>query len=111
LAIAEACWREIASTVIEFDREFRFSRKFQRDNVRLMELGGLMPCCNIAAGGRASFLTALPDYRRYAQACLEMADTTDDEHTRAVFVQMAQVWFRLAEEKTVQPKDPKTNAD
>jgi hypothetical protein len=36
-------------------------------------------------------------YRRFAQECLEMARAAD-EQTRAVLVQMAQVWFRLAEE-------------
>jgi len=36
-------------------------------------------------------------YRRFAQECLEMAGTFDDEKTRALLIQMAQVWFRLAE--------------
>jgi hypothetical protein len=39
------------------------------------------------------------DYRRFAGVCLYIAATTDDERTRAIFVQMAQVWFRLAEER------------
>jgi hypothetical protein len=38
------------------------------------------------------------DYRRFAGACLEFAVATEDEQTRAVFIQMAQVWFRLAVE-------------
>jgi hypothetical protein len=38
------------------------------------------------------------DYRRFAAACLEIADTTEDQQTRAVFILMAQVWFRLAQE-------------
>ena len=37
------------------------------------------------------------DYRRFAQECLEMARTAEDPQTRAVLLQMAQVWFRLAE--------------
>jgi hypothetical protein len=37
-------------------------------------------------------------YRRFAGACLEFADATEDEQTRAALIQMAQVWFRLAVE-------------
>ena len=51
------------------------------------------------------------DYRRYAQACLEMAEATADEVARAAFIQMAQVWFRLAEEKTVQFENLPEDAD
>jgi len=40
------------------------------------------------------------EYRRFAEECLEMAQTAEDQRTRAVLVQMAQVWFRLAEEKS-----------
>ncbi len=36
-------------------------------------------------------------YRRFAHECLDMARMSDNEQTRAVLVQMAQVWFRLAE--------------
>jgi hypothetical protein len=39
------------------------------------------------------------EYRRFAQECLEMARVTDDERARATLIQMAQVWFRLAEER------------
>jgi len=38
-------------------------------------------------------------YRRFAHDCLRMATATTDERTRAIFMQMAQTWFRLAEEK------------
>ena len=51
------------------------------------------------------------DYRRYAQACLEMADATADEVVRAAYIQMAQVWFRLAEEKAVQLENLQEDAD
>jgi hypothetical protein len=37
-------------------------------------------------------------YRRYAQACLEIARNTKDERMRSSLLHMAQVWFRLAEE-------------
>jgi len=36
-------------------------------------------------------------YRRFAQECLEMARTSESEQTRVVLIQMAQVWFRIAE--------------
>lgn len=39
------------------------------------------------------------EYRRFAQACLEMSRTVQDEQSRAALIQMAQVWFRLADEK------------
>ena len=38
-------------------------------------------------------------YRRFAQACLEIARNAKDERTRASLRHMAQVWFRLAEER------------
>jgi hypothetical protein len=37
------------------------------------------------------------DYRRFAQECLEIARTAVDPRARATLLQMAQVWFRLAE--------------
>lgn len=40
-------------------------------------------------------------YRRFAQECLEMARTTEDPQSRAVLLQMAQVWARLAGEQQV----------
>ena len=36
-------------------------------------------------------------YRRFAQECLEMARASDSAQTRVTLIQMAQVWFRLAE--------------
>ena len=56
-------------------------------------------------------LSASPEYRRYAQACLEMAGTAGDARTRAVFIQMAQVWFRLAEDNTAQAEISLEDAD
>lgn len=37
-------------------------------------------------------------YRWFASRCLEIARHTDDMQTRAVTLQMAQTWSRLAEE-------------
>ena len=36
-------------------------------------------------------------YRRFAQECLAMARASDGAQTRVTLIQMAQVWFRLAE--------------
>ena len=36
-------------------------------------------------------------YRRFAQECLAMARTSESDQTRVVLIQMAQVWFRLAQ--------------
>lgn len=44
-------------------------------------------------------MPSLEQYRRFAQECLEMARSAKDEGARATLLQMAQVWFRLAEEK------------
>jgi hypothetical protein len=43
------------------------------------------------------------EYRRFAVRCLEIARATRDERTRAVMLQMAQVWSRLAEEADASP--------
>ena len=40
------------------------------------------------------------EYRRFAQECLDLSKTVKDERSRAVLIQMAQVWFRLAQEKS-----------
>jgi hypothetical protein len=51
------------------------------------------------------------DYRRYAHACLKLADAAVDERARAAFIQMAQVWFRLAEEKASPAENPRKDSD
>ena len=40
-------------------------------------------------------------YRRFAQECVEMVRTVESPQTRAVLLHMAQVWFRLAEDRIV----------
>ncbi len=50
------------------------------------------------------------EYRRFAAECLEMASAAHDPQARATFLQMAQVWLRLAdqhsaEEQAGQPDD------
>jgi hypothetical protein len=38
-------------------------------------------------------------YRRFARACLEMAGAVTDHRIRDTLTHMAQVWFRLAEDR------------
>ena len=44
------------------------------------------------------------EYRRFAAECLKMARTAEDEQNRAIFLQMAQALFALAQKS-------ETNAD
>jgi hypothetical protein len=44
------------------------------------------------------------EYRRFASECLKMARTAEDEQNRAIFLQMAQALFALAQKG-------ETNAD
>jgi hypothetical protein len=48
--------------------------------------------------GRRLCVSKSEQYRRLAQACLEIARKAEDEGVRASLVHIAQVWFRLAEE-------------
>ena len=38
------------------------------------------------------------EYRRFAQECLQIAETLNDLQSRAVMVQMAAAWLRWAEQ-------------
>jgi hypothetical protein len=49
-------------------------------------------------------------YRRFAQACLELARRAEDQQARALLQHMAQVWFRLAEER-VNESDERQSAE
>lgn len=44
------------------------------------------------------------NYRRYATECLDMANTVQDAKARASWLQMAQVWLRLAQKHDAQTK-------
>ena len=46
-------------------------------------------------------------YRRYAAECLEMASVTHDPKARATLLQMAQVWLRLASQRTLHDVEEK----
>jgi hypothetical protein len=59
--------------------------------------------------GGAACVDRSDQYRRFAQECLEMARTSESEQTRVVLIQMAQVWFRLAEAR--QSGNGKTSRD
>jgi len=48
------------------------------------------------------------EYRRFAAECLEMAGAFDNPQARAVLLQMAQVWFRLAGEATASGNAPQS---
>jgi hypothetical protein len=48
-------------------------------------------------------------YRRFSKECLEMARAGDDERVRAVLIQMAQVWFRLAEDQAAGDEQSEKN--
>ena len=50
-------------------------------------------------------------YRRFAQECLEMARTSESDQTRVVLIQMAQVWFRLAEAHATNRSGHRLNED
>ena len=49
--------------------------------------------------GEAFLRGKVGSVRRFAQACLEIARRTEDQQARASLLHMAQVWFRLAEER------------
>jgi hypothetical protein len=59
--------------------------------------------------GGAAGVDRSDQYRRFAQECLEMARTSESEQTRVVLIQMARVWFRLAEAH--ESADGKTQRD
>lgn len=59
--------------------------------------------------GGVPYMTSPERYRRFAQECLEMARATKDAPTRATLLQMAQVWFRLAQEKASNSIDEKVD--
>ena len=47
-------------------------------------------------------------YRRYAAECLEMASVIHDPKARAALLQMAQVWLRLASQRTLHNAEEKS---
>jgi hypothetical protein len=49
--------------------------------------------------GRRFCVSKSDQYRRFAQECLVLARNAEDERARASLLHMAQVWFRLSEER------------
>jgi len=45
------------------------------------------------------------EYRRFAEACIEMARQQQGPHERAILLQMAYIWSRLAEQAAAFAKD------
>jgi DNA-binding FadR family transcriptional regulator len=45
------------------------------------------------------------EYRQFAEACLVMAQTAADEVARAMLIQMARVWHRLADAHAYETED------
>jgi len=49
------------------------------------------------------------EYRRYAAECLEMASVIHDAKARATLLLMAQVWLRLASQRTLHHAEEKAD--
>jgi len=49
------------------------------------------------------------EYRRYAAECLEMASVFHEPKARAALLQMAQVWLRLASQRTLHNAEEKAD--
>lgn len=58
----------------------------------------LLRCNTQEPGGERSGMGRADEYRWFAGRCLEIARSTSGLQTKAVMVQMAQVWSRLADE-------------
>lgn len=50
-------------------------------------------------------------YRHFASRCLEIARATDSAQTKAIMLQMAQVWSRLAEDMDALPDEDLLNRE
>ncbi len=48
------------------------------------------------------------EYRRFAEACVDMARHQEIPHERAILLQMAYIWSRLAEQAAAFAKDDAT---
>jgi hypothetical protein len=46
------------------------------------------------------------DHRRYAEECVAMAQRSDDESDKALWLTLAQSWVRLAEHVAQGPLEP-----
>lgn len=78
-------------------RAYRQARGIKIIFAALPERCRALPRCGDSKGGKAE-MGRSEQYRWFASRCLEIARHTDDMHTRAVMLQMAQTWSRLAKE-------------
>src|SRR5262249_48381683 len=69
-----------------------------------------VPSQQLGMGGIAC-VERSEQYRRFAQECLEMARTSEGDQTRTALIQMAQVWFRLAEARETDEADRRRDDD
>jgi hypothetical protein len=51
----------------------------------------------VASNRGLAAMSRSDEYRHFAAECLKLAHATADEQRRAVFLQMAQTWFALAQ--------------
>jgi hypothetical protein len=81
-----------------FDTSIRTDRRMVVNFATRKEHHGALALSLWLAGGH-SCVPRSEQYRRYAQACLLLARNAEDKRARASLLHMAQVWFRLAEER------------
>ena len=54
-------------------------------------------------GHRVGFMALADQYKRRAAECVRMAERTDNADDKALLLQMAQTWLRLAEKAEDRP--------
>jgi hypothetical protein len=72
---------------------------------RLERSGPLWRCDKPSESGKKQRMGRSGRYREFASRCLEIARATENAQTKAVMLQMAQVWSRLAEDTDALPDD------
>ena len=67
------------------------------EHARIFRVAEVWPAFGVASNRGLAAMSRSDQYRRFAGECLKMAHSTTDEQRRAIFMQMAQVWFALAQ--------------
>jgi hypothetical protein len=67
----------------------------EKHNKRNLRDFSALPTVSQQSGGLP--MSRSDEYRRFAAECLKMPRTAEDEQNRAMFLQMAQAWFALAQ--------------
>lgn len=65
----------------------------------LSALGAFAVIGALRAGAGLCGMIVSEQYRRFAEECVQIANGAKDPQSRAILLQMAQVWFRLAQER------------